>query len=45
MLDLKNAIENLPDETWVCVADGPVSAIIVELGANEPFILIDAEPN
>lgn len=42
--DLKKVLAPLPDEVWVCLAaepeGGPLRSFIIELGANEPFILL-----
>lgn len=37
---LREIIENLPSDTWLCVKNGLVDDVIIELGANEPFILL-----
>lgn len=42
--ELKAAIADMPDYAWVCVEatpGGPLRAILPELGAGEPFILLE----
>jgi hypothetical protein len=43
--DLKREIADIPDYVWVCLDNtpgGPMRAITVELGASEPFILLES---
>lgn len=39
--DLKRALDDVPDSTWVCLVGGPMNKIRKELGANEPFVALE----
>lgn len=41
---LKRAIASMPDDAWVCLPSGPATAVSIEPGANEPFIIIEDDP-
>jgi len=38
--DLRDRLKDVPDHVWVCLKDGPAAEIKMELGANEPFVLL-----
>jgi hypothetical protein len=43
--ELKKAIADLPDYVWVVLkGDGPWSEVSTELGANEPFVVLQHTP-
>jgi len=41
--ELKEYLATCPDYAWVCLKDGPVVKMKKELGASEPFILLECE--
>jgi len=43
--ELRALIDDVGDSVWVIVAgDGPATRLVRELGANEPFMVIESPP-
>ncbi len=43
--ELRALLSDIPGETWVCLAEGPVNDVVIELGANEPFVMLLSNPH
>ena len=39
--DLRSQLADVPGDTWVLVSSGPAIRVFKELGASEPFIVIE----
>jgi hypothetical protein len=38
--NLRALLADVPDCAWICLPEGPVTSITKELGASEPFVLL-----